>query len=276
MDPSAGDSCVTGAVKLSDVLTAEEIQPFITRSNGRAGLMVASNLGLMALAFALPILWLNPVTVVVAMVLLGARQLGMAVINHDCAHGVFFKARWLNVLIGHWVSGGLLDTSMYAYRTYHLKHHRFAGTTDDPDLEMANAYPASRASLKRKLTRDATGQTGWKALKALLGRLHPVSHAPFLISHLTLLLILTLIGAPWAYLMWWASYVFVYQVVTRLRFIGEHGVAIDRLSADARENTCTTLVSWWERLLIAPNYVNFQSRASPERRGSLLSIGEPA
>ena len=39
--------------------------------------------------------------------------------------------------------------------------------------------------------------------------------------------------------------------------MGEHGVAIDRLSADARENTCTTLVSWWERLFIAPNFVNY-------------------
>ena len=57
--------------------------------------------------------------------------------------------------------------------------------------------------------------------------------------------------------MWWLAYLTVHQLITRLRFIGEHGVALDRLSADARENTCTTVVAWWERLFVAPNYVNF-------------------
>ena len=68
---------------------------------------------------------------------------------------------------------------------------------------------------------------------------------------------MTAFGAPWAYLLWWGGYLFVYPLVTRLRFMGEHGVAVDRLSADARENTATTLVSLWERILIAPNFVNY-------------------
>jgi fatty acid desaturase len=253
----ATDETPIAASRLTDVLSASEIQPFVQRSDARAWLMVANNLGLIVLALALPIVWLNPLTVLACLLLLGARQLGMAVIYHDCSHSVFFKTRWLNDLVGHWVAGGLLNTSLYAYRTYHLKHHQFAGTVDDPDLELASAYPASRASLKRKLTRDLTGRTGWKALKGQLLRLRLNRNLPFLISHATLLTILTLAGAPWAYLLWWLSYLFVHQVVTRLRFMGEHGVAIDRLSADARENTCTTLVSWWERLLVAPNYVNY-------------------
>ena len=67
----------TAAVKLSDVLSAAEIQPFVQRSDTRAWLMVASNLGLIALALALPILWLNPLTVLACLLLLGARQLGI-------------------------------------------------------------------------------------------------------------------------------------------------------------------------------------------------------
>ena len=39
--------------------------------------------------------------------------------------------------------------------------------------------------------------------------------------------------------------------------MGEHGVALDRLSSDPRQNTATTLVSFWERVLIAPNFVNY-------------------
>ena len=46
-------------------------------------------------------------------------------------------------------------------------------------------------------------------------------------------------------------------MLTRVRQIGEHGVAIDRDSLDPRDNTSTTLASWWERLFIAPNQVNY-------------------
>ena len=251
------DGSVDAAVRLSDVLSTEEMKPFMARSDARAWWMMLVNFAIMGVAFALPVLWLNPLTIIASLLLLGGRQLGMAIVYHDSSHGVFFKTRWLNDLIGHWVAGGLLNTSMYAYRAYHLNHHKFAGTTDDPDLGIASAYPTTRESLKRKLTRDITGQTGWKALKGQFARFQPRRNLPFVISHAVLFGILWLAGAPWAYALWWLAYVFVHQLITRLRFMGEHGVAVDRLSPDARENTCTTNVSAWERLLIAPNYVNY-------------------
>lgn len=245
------------AVRLSDVLTASEIQPFLRRSDARAGLMLVVNLTLIAAAFALPALWLNPLTILLSLLILGGRQLGLAVIYHDCAHGVFFRTRALHDLVGHWLCGGLMNTSMYAYRSYHLKHHRFAGTEKDPDLGIALAYPTSRESMKRKIVRDLSGRTGLKAIRAQLARLGLKRNAPFLASHAALLTALTLAGIAWTYVLWWIAYAFVHQLITRLRFMGEHGVALDRLSADARENTCTTEVAWWERLFIAPNYVNY-------------------
>lgn len=251
------DSSVDAAVRLSDILTPEEMKPFVARSDFRAWLMVFVNIGIFVVAFALPALWLNPLTVVVSVLLLGGRQLGLAIFYHDCSHGVFFKTRWLNDLIGHWFAGGLLNTSMYAYRAYHLKHHQYAGTEEDPDLGIAMAYPTSKASMKRKLSRDLSGRTGLKSLKSQFSRFGFKRNLPFVIMHVALLGTLTLAGIPWAYLLWWAAYVFVHQLITRLRFMGEHGVAVDRLSPDARENTCTTEVSWWERLLVAPNYVNY-------------------
>ena len=219
--------------------------------------MVTVNFAIIAGAFALPVLWFNPLTILLSLLLLGGRQLGLAVIYHDASHGVFFRTRWLNDFVGHWVAGALLNTSMYAYRTYHLKHHRFAGTMDDPDMPLANQYPAPRESLKRKFVRDLTGRTGWKTISGQLKRVRPLRNAPFLTAHALLLGALWLAGAAWAYLLWWAAHAVVYQAILRLRFIAEHGVAIDRLGADARENTSTTLLSWWERLFIGPNYVNF-------------------
>ncbi|MDA1075089.1 MAG: fatty acid desaturase family protein [Proteobacteria bacterium] len=247
--------------RVLDTLSREELDSVLTRSDLRAAGMVISNFAIIALAFALPVLMPDPLTMVLAAVvsllLLGGRQLGLAVIYHDCAHSVFFKTRWLNDLVGHWICGGLVNTSMYAYRTYHLKHHRFAGTTDDPDLQLALSYPASRQSFRRKVIRDLTGQTGLKSLKAQLRSFKIKRNAPFVLTHVLLFAVLAAAGAWWAYFLWWLAYLFVYQMITRMRFMGEHGVALDRLSDDARENTSTTLVSWWERTFIAPNYVNF-------------------
>lgn len=251
------DSSAGAAVKLSDVLSDAQIKPFLVRSDLRAGWMVTVNLLIIAAAFALPVLWTNPLTIVLAVLLLGGRQLGLAVVYHDCSHGVFFRTRWLNDFAGHWLAGGLLNTSMYAYRNYHLKHHRFAGTKDDPDMALANTYPTTRDSLKRKFMRDVTGRTGLKTVGAQLRRVRPARNAPFLLSHAALLGVLWLAGAAWAYALWWVAHIFVYFVILRLRFISEHGVALDRLSPDARENTSTTLLTWWERLFIGPNFVNF-------------------
>jgi fatty acid desaturase len=247
----------TGSARLSDYLNKQELNEVLQRSDLRGAFMAGVNLLIIGCAFALTVLWPNPLTIFLTLLLLGGRQMGLAVVYHDCAHSVMFKTRWLNDLVGHWICGGLVNTSMYAYRAYHLKHHRFAGTTEDPDLQLALSYPTSAESLRRKVVRDLTGQTGWKALKGQIRSFRPRRNAPFVTMHVLLFGTLALAGAWWAYFLWWAAYVFVYQLITRMRFMGEHGVALDRLSQDARENTCTTLVSWWERIFIAPNYVNY-------------------
>jgi len=59
------------------------------------------------------------------------------------------------------------------------------------------------------------------------------------------------------YALWWVSEIFVFPLLVRIRQIGEHGVASDRTDRAPRLNTGTTLVTWWERLLFAPNYVNY-------------------
>lgn len=245
------------ATRPGDLLTPEEVAACLARSNLKAVAVLAANYAVMAGAFAVAILWTNPLTILAAVLVLGARQLGLEVLNHDCAHSVFFRRRRTNELVGQWLCGGPVNTSLYRYRDYHLKHHRFAGTRDDPDLGLALSYPTTPDSVRRKFTRDFTARTGTRDTWRQLRRMRPVRNAPFLVTHAVMISLLTLAGAPWAYLLWWAGYLFVYPALTRLRFIGEHGVARDRLAPDPRDNTSTTLVSWWERALVAPNRVNF-------------------
>ena len=248
---------MTEAVRLSEAVSKEELRELSTPSDVKAIASLLFNWALIVAAFAVPIIWTNPLTIFAASVFLGGRQLGLGILNHDCAHHAFVKSKAGNDFIGHWLCGAPLNISVYAYRAYHLKHHKYAGTPQDPDKIFVKNYPVSRDSLKRKLVRDVTGRTGFRDTMVKLKGFKLKKHYPWLVFHVGLLAVLTAVGAPWAYLMWWAAEIFVYPVLTRVRQIGEHGVAIDRDSLDPRDNTSTTLASWWERLFIAPNQVNY-------------------
>ena len=48
-----------------------------------------------------------------------------------------------------------------------MAHHRDEFGPDEPDIALYVGYPIPPDSFRRKLWRDATGQTGWKLLKGL-------------------------------------------------------------------------------------------------------------
>lgn len=244
-------------MKLSQALSKSELRAFQKKSDIRALGSFLFNWGLIAFAFAIAIVWPNPLTILAGIVILGGRQLGLGVINHDCAHHAFFKNPKVDEFVGHWFAGAPMNTSLKAYRAYHLKHHKFAGTPDDPDIVFVKNYPVSRSSLKRKFMRDFTGQTGFRDTMRDLRKFKLSRNYPWVLFHVVLLAAVTLAGAPWAYLMWWAARLFVYPAIVRLRQIGEHGTALDRTSLDARLNTGTTVAPFWQRVIVAPNDVNY-------------------
>jgi fatty acid desaturase len=78
---------------------------------------------------------------------------------------------------------------------------------------------------------------------------------PVALTNAVLLAVLTAAGHPALYLLWVAAWLTTYRLVTRIRSIAEHGMVPDRL--DPLRNTRTTRAGWLERLLVAPNRVNF-------------------
>ena len=117
-------------------------------------------------AMALYALWPNPLTFVAAVIVIGSRQLGLAILMHDAAHGVLMKTRWLNEWVGQWLCAYPVLGEMIGYRHYHLVHHRRTQQPDDPDLGLSAKFPITRDSFRRKMIRDLTGQTGYKQRKA--------------------------------------------------------------------------------------------------------------
>jgi fatty acid desaturase len=117
----------------------------------------------------------------VALMIIGGRQLGLAILMHEGAHGLLHPNRKLNNFLGQWPSGAATGSDLHAYRAYHLTHHKFTQQPEDPDLSLSAPFPTSRASLRRKVMRDLTGQTffkqrrsqfatAWRGIKAMLAR----------------------------------------------------------------------------------------------------------
>lgn len=82
-----------------DVFTPEEWAPMARRSNWRGLVLVAGAWGLILAAGAMFVAWPNPLTYVLAVMLIGARQLGLAILMHDAAHGALHA----DIKVNDWV-----------------------------------------------------------------------------------------------------------------------------------------------------------------------------
>jgi fatty acid desaturase len=245
-------------------LSRDEVQSLLELHDMRSWLSIALNWGLVGAAFALVAVWPNPLTIVVALFVIGARQLSCAAIMHDAAHRCLFRNRALNDWAGNWLAAYPVWSDLHPYRPYHLKHHAKTGGPDDPDLGLVTPFPITRASLRRKVWRDLSGQTGRKfaraAWKRTFGRAtkDPAARRAAIgvaVSNLVLLGILTAAGHPALYLLWVGAWLTTYTLVTRIRSIAEHALTPD--PDDPLNNTRTVLPRWWERLLVAPTRLNY-------------------
>lgn len=245
--------------------TRAEIQELLQVSSLRGWLSIAVNWGVIAAAFAMVAAWPNPLTVVAALFVIGARQLGCAVLMHEASHRTLLADRRWNDRAGSWLCAYPVWADLHAYRPYHLQHHAKNWTDEDPDIGLVRPFPITRASLRRKLWRDLSGQTGRKFARAAWQRSVARWRAGdpdgrrafvgFLVTNATLLALLAAFGHPWLYLLWAGAWLTTYTLVTRIRAIAEHTMVPD--PSDPLRNTRTTLARWWERLLLAPNRVNY-------------------
>jgi fatty acid desaturase len=265
---------VTGVMSSPDTptwraaLSHDEVRALLALDDRLSWRSIACNWALVGASFALVARWPHPLTVVAALFVIGARQLGFAVLMHEAAHRTLFRNRRLNDWAGNWLCAYPIWSDLRPYRPYHLQHHAKTWTDGDPDLALATPFPITRASLWRKVWRDLSGQTGWKRLRATLrrdlgrsqGRVKrnfdagPEALHGVVVTNAVLLGVLTLLGHPALYLLWVVAWLTTYSLAMRIRAIAEHAMVPD--PGSDLGNTRTTLARWWERLLIAPNSVN--------------------
>ena len=268
----------------SALFTPQEWKPFQMRSAWVGPLLVGHCWAVIALAVFAGVLipWLIPLCIMVV----GTRQLGLAILMHEAAHGGLSRSNRLNDFLGHWLCAVPIGASLKAYRPYHLTHHRFAQQAEDPDLMLSAPFPVSPASLRRKLIRDLTGQTFFKQRVLLpLAQAHARSSSPrgdsakgmsdsahdyeaivtgrsvlpFLAFNVVLLAAFIAAGVWWAFFaLWLLPMATWFPMVTRLRNIAEHA-CVEGSSTDPFRAARTTKASLWERAFIAPYWVNFHA-----------------
>ncbi len=243
------------AVSWMDALSAGERRELLEVSPIRGWISIVTNWALVLAAMAL-VAWVPHVlTVLLALFVIGARQLGMAVLMHEASHRTLLESRRLNDFAGRWLSSYAICADMDLYRPYHLQHHAHTGGPNDPDVGLVVPFPITRASLARKIWGDLSGQTGWKQMRAQLRGSSWRALGGYAVPNAVLLGVVTLAGHPELYLLWAVAWLTTYRLVTRIRSIAEHAMSPDM--AHELLNTRTTLARWWERLLVAPNRVNY-------------------
>ena len=256
--------------------SSDEIRPLAQRSNLMGGLLVLHCFFTVVLAIFIFSLWSNFFTFILAVMIIGSRQLGLAILMHDGAHRALFANDFLNEKVGYWVCGAPILADMFAYRHYHLMHHKHTQTDKDPDLNLSKPFPTSIRSIIRRTFRDITGQTG---IKSIYNQVRTSFKLAFdddaidslnkqpqsfkgnsisepIVANLVLFVMMWVAGEWWWWLAFWLlPLVTWFQLVVRIRSMAEH--AATEFSDNELQNVRTTYANPLMRLFLAPYWVNY-------------------
>jgi fatty acid desaturase len=220
--------------------------------------MFGQNIAILAVAvhFNLWFVW------IAAFILMGRAHAQFASLMHEAAHRLLFAHKQTNDFVGNWFLGYTQLTSTQAYRRVHMAHHRREFGPDEPDIPLYANYPVTPASLRRKLVRDATGQTGFKLLRGQLRGLRSpdarVRHTLWKMLGVQAVVFATFFafGHPWLYLFIWVlPHLTVWRVINRLRSIAEHGGL--REDDDRRYTTHSVKQHWFAHFMLVPYNIGF-------------------
>jgi fatty acid desaturase len=264
----------------ADLLTRDEIRAFTRTSDWGGIVAIAGSWAVIVATFVALAVWPHPAMFVVAVVVLGGRQLALAVMMHEAAHGTLFRTKWLGDLVTDVLCARPVWSDIARYRKHHLGHHAHTGTERDPDLGLAPLEPMTRGSLARKILRDLTGVAGVRRMIALLlidlellsynvgggvtwQRRSFVACVRALVrntwktvaTNAAMFALLSLAGVGWIYLAWVVAYLTTFGLFLRIRMLAEH--ACTARGSDPLRNTRTTYANLLARATVAPLHVNY-------------------
>ena len=263
----------TPTIKPEEILDSSQIKYLRTKSSLMGTLLVAHAwLVIFSLLFIYT-LFPSFILYLVVITLIAGRQLGLAILMHEGAHGLIANNVRFNNYISQFFCAFPMAVDTYDYRHYHLKHHRHTQTEDDPDLVLSKPFPITKSSFIRKMLRDLTGITGIKQRyqsiqktfdndtlkvdgKEISGFKSKATLRGIFLSQLLIFISMSIVGNWWYYFaLWIVPALTIFQFFYRIRNIAEHAVVPN--DCDDFNNARTTNASLIERCFVAPYYVNY-------------------
>lgn len=214
--------------------------------------------------------YFNPLTYILAIIIVGARMHALAILMHDATHFRFLKNRKWNDIITNVTSMYPLFTSIEQYRQNHLRHHQHLNTEEDPDWvskfgKKEFTFPKTKQEFLLTVFSYFTLYQGIKDAIWFLKRFQaPAAKRNAakenkkvkLAFYLVLFSLLTIFGLWKVFLLYWVvSYLSTFFMFQYIRSVAEHfgDLAYDDLLTSTRTVKPTLL----ERFFIAPHEVGY-------------------
>lgn len=209
-----------------------------------------------------------------AIVIIGTRQHALGVLVHEGVHYRIHTSRFWNDFLSDYLAGFSILTPTVGYRGFHLKHHLWLDTAEDPERITTDrfsnewSFPLPPQRFLWLLFRDLSGL--WpKPLLVLSGLIWniPAQRAghilKILVYHGAVTGFLAANGlVRYYFLLWWVPLFTIFPVCFRIRTAAEHsGIEgaerrFGRERVDVLSTTRTTLGGLLGRFCFAPHNVS--------------------
>lgn len=222
----------------------------------------------------------NPFTVLLAIMLIGARQHGLSAVAHDAVHYRICKNKKLNDFISNILIYFPLLSSLQKYRTSHMLHHIKPNSEEDPDFINKKdnpefKFPQTKINFLKNVFKYIFGvhhvatffslNKTWKQKLKYFFKgftvVRPLDHVNHKESHtelyssiafnIILLTFFIVTGNGWYYLLFWVCPCFLYiPFIFRIRAICEHfGITKNNI-----DHSRTMYPNWFDRIFFGLNW----------------------
>ena len=262
--------CQHDASDLNLVIDAKSLKPLFKMETHRHWRALVFDWMIIFAAIILTSQYFNPLTYVLAVVIIGARMHALAILMHDATHYRFLKNRKWNDLLTNLLTMYPIFTSIEGYRQNHLQHHIHLNTEQDPDWVSKLGvreftFPKTKLEFLKTVFAYFTLYRGMKDVIWYLKRFESMKkkygaesgqNRVRLLFYVILFVALTIAGLWKYYLLFWViPYLSTFFMFQYIRSVAEHfgELAYDHLLTSTRSVKANLL----ERFFIAPHHVGY-------------------
>jgi fatty acid desaturase len=194
----------------------------------------------------------NPVTWVLALLVIGNRQHALAILGHDGTHFTLSDNKKTNDFLTNLIAMWPIGLTVSGYRLLHFRHHQLTGTEGDPELGHKRArspqwdLPAKPLRILKYAMYDIVGYSIPDYL-IILKFSKPATQSeyiPLICFHVIATTLLAISGLWWAAVLWYCGLITTFMMSFRLRLWLEH---------QGTPETHRLHLNFWQSALLAPH-----------------------